>query len=189
MVHEFTSRGILVFAWPYVTPRDISGSIAAATRAAQTPGTSGVILDVEIEFEGSYASQAQQLCQGIRSQTPGVFLGYTSFGWVGYHGTFPYSTFDRYCGDAFMPQVYWSDRGIGWSAGYTQAADMIRSAGLHAPVWMVESNDNTPSGSAPSTTDLNAFYDRAGAFTSMWEWPAASDTTKTAQLSQLHWAN
>jgi len=75
-----------------VTPSDIAGAIDAAVQAAQVPGTAGVILDVEAEFEGSHAAAAQQLCEGIRSRVPGVFLGYTSFGWVGYHGTFPFET-------------------------------------------------------------------------------------------------
>src|SRR2546423_13797230 len=36
---EFTSRGIHVFAWPYVTPNDITGTIAAIAKAAAVPGT------------------------------------------------------------------------------------------------------------------------------------------------------
>ena len=188
-VREFTSRGLQVFAWPYVTPRAIAASVTAIAQAARVPGTSGVILDVEIEFEGSYASQAQTLCQGIRSAVPGVFLGYTSFGWVGYHGTLPFATFDRYCGDVFMPQVYWSDRGVAWRAGYDQALSMIHSAGLHAPVWTIESNDDIYHGGAPTTADLNAYFDTAGPFTSLWEWPASGLAAKVTQLSSLHWAN
>src|SRR5262249_32705154 len=93
-VAEFTSRGIHVFAWPYVTPSNIPGSIDAIAQAAQVPGTDGLVLDVEIEFEGNFTAQAKQLCQGIRSAVPGVWLGYTSFGWVGYHDTLPFPTFD-----------------------------------------------------------------------------------------------
>jgi hypothetical protein len=186
---EFTSRGIKVFAWPYVTPNNITGSIDAVARAAAVPGTSGVVLDVEIEFEGNYATQARTLCQGIRAKVPGVWLGYTSFGWVGYHGTFPYKTFDQYCGDAFFPQVYWSDRGVSWSFGLNQAKDQIAAAGLHAPVWMIQSNDNTPSGNAPSTADLNAFYSASGTFASLWEFPSSGSAAKVTQLADLRWAN
>ncbi len=186
---EFTSRGIKVFAWPYITPNNVSASIDAVARAAAVPGTSGVVLDVEIEFEGNFATQARTLCQGIRAKAPGVWLGYTSFGWVGYHASLPFKTFDQYCGDGFFPQVYWSDRGVSWSSGYNQAKQQIAAAGLNAPVWMIQSNDNTPSGAAPSTADLNAFYTASGTYASLWEFPSAGSAAKVAQLADLHWAN
>jgi hypothetical protein len=186
---EFTSRGIHVFAWPYVTPSNISGSVQAIAAAAAVPGTDGVVLDVEIEFEGSYAAEAQSLCEGIRAAVPGVWLGYTSFGWVGYHSTLPFSTFDRYCGDAFFPQVYWSDRGVTWQSGLTQALDMIQSANLQAPVWVIQSNDDTPSNVSPTTSDLNAFFAQAGIYSSLWELPSSSAAPKLTQLDSLDWPN
>jgi hypothetical protein len=186
MVKEFTSRGITVLAWPYITPKNISGAIDASVQALKVPGTSGLILDVEIEFEGNHASAAQTLCEGIRRGAPGSFVGYTSFGWVGYHSTFPYKTFDKYCGDAFLPQVYWSDRGISWSKGYQQAADQIRQTRLKAPVWMATSNDSGSKG-APSTADLSSFFLKSGLFTTLWEYPAKSAKTKHAQLAALPW--
>ena len=188
-IAEFTSRGIKVFAWPYLTPNNLPASIDAVARAAQVPGTSGIVLDVEIEFEGNFATQARSLCQGIRSRVPGVWLGYTSFGWVGYHSNFPFKTFDQYCGDAFFPQVYWSDRGVTWSYGYSQAKAQIAAAGLTAPVWMVQSNDNTPSGAAPSTADLNAFFAQSGTLSSFWEFPAAGSAGKVTQLGNVAWRN
>jgi hypothetical protein len=186
---EFTSRGLQVFAWPYITPANIAGSIDAVAQAAQVPGTAGVVLDVEVEFEGNYTAQATQLCQGIRAKVPGVWLGYTTFGWVGYHPTFPFKQFDADCGDAFFPQIYWSDRGVTWSYGYTQAMQMISAAGLKAPVWIIQSNDDTPSSTSPSTADLNSFFDQAGHFSSLWELPAAGESSKSTQLSLLHWSN
>jgi len=186
---EFTSRGIHVFAWPYVTPNDVTGSIQAIATAAAVPGTDGVVLDVEIEFEGSFAAEAKALCQGIRSAVPGVWLGYTSFGWVGYHSTLPFSTFDQYCGDGFFPQVYWSDRGVTWQYGLTQALDMITAANLQAPVWVIQSNDDTPSGVSPSTADLNAFFAQAGIYSSLWELPSSSVPAKLSQLDSLDWPN
>jgi hypothetical protein len=192
-LREFTSRGITVFGWPYMTPNDIPNSINAAVQAAQVPGSSGIILDVEVEWEGTspsqYAQSARDLCNGIRQGAPGVFLGYTSFGWIGYHSNLPFADFDATCGDAFMPQVYWSDRGVSWSYGYNQAVQMLNAAGLHAPVWMIQSNDATPSGTRPSTIDLNAFFMQAGAYTSLYEWPAAGNPTLVAQLPMLHFSN
>jgi hypothetical protein len=196
-VQEFTSRGMAVFAWAYVTPDktrlptfDLSGRIDAAVQALNVPGTSGMILDVEVEFEGNYATQAQTLCDGIRQKAPGAFLGYTSFGWVGYHSTLPFSTFDQHCGDGFFPQVYWSDRQVAWDYGYNQAVQMISQAGLTAPVWMIQSNDSGISnGMAPSTADLVSFYNMAGPYSSLWEFPTAGATSKVAQMASLPWKN
>jgi len=188
-VAEFTSRGMKVLAWAYMTPADVPGSVQAAALAARVPGTSGLVIDAEIEFEGSHDLAAQQLCDGIRAAVPGVWLGYTSFGWVGYHPTFPFGAFDKHCGDAFFPQVYWSDRGVSWSSGHTEAMQMLEAAGLKAPVWLIQSNDDTPQATSPATADLNAFFDLTPPYSSLWEFPSSTESAKLAQLAQLHWKN
>jgi hypothetical protein len=190
-VNEFTSRGMHVLAWPYVTPADVPGSIAAAVRAANVPGTDGLVLDVEVEWEGGvHDAAAKQLCEGIRAGKSGAWLAYTSFGWVGYHSGLPFKTFDTYCGDAYFPQVYWSDRGVTWSFGYQQAIDQLSAAGLKAPNWLIESNDDVNgTSSGPVTADLNAFFDKAGTRSSLWEFPEASRSEKLAQLVDLHFRN
>ncbi len=190
-VAEFTSRGMLVYAWPYMKPWGGVAAEDAAARAASVPGVSGVILDVEIEFGGGgHGVEATALCQGIRRKAPGIFLGYSSFGWVGYHTDFPYREFDKDCGDAFLPQVYWSDRQVTWEFGYYQAKQMLDAAGLQAPVWMAQSNDDGINGGPPPTVDgLNAFFDQAGPYSSLWEFPEASRIAKLNQLPLLHFGN
>ena len=193
-LHEFTSRGMRVLAWPYITPAGGAAAIDAAVAAAKVPGTDGLVLDVEVEWEqgGDHSADAKALCEGIRAKVPGVWLGYTSFGWVGYHTGFPFKAFDTYCGDSAWPQVYYSDRGVSWDgpSGLSQAISMYKAAGLTAPFWPIQSNDdvyNTTSG--PTTAELNGFFDQAGAYSSLWEFPAAGLTTKLNQLSGLHWNN
>ncbi len=188
-VAEFTSRGMKVFAWAYMTPADVPGSVQAAARAARVPGTSGLVIDAEIEFEGGHDLEAQQLCEGIRAAVPGMWLAYTSFGWVGYHPTFPFRAFDRSCGDAFFPQVYWSDRGVSWSSGHAEAMQMLEAAQLQAPVWLIQSNDDTPQGASPATADLNAFFDLTPPYSSLWEFPSSASPAKLPQLALLHWTN
>jgi hypothetical protein len=193
-VKEFTSRGMRVLAWPYITPAGGAGAIDAAVKAAQTPGTSGLVLDVEIEWEqgGDHSADAKALCEGIRAKVPGVWLGYTSFGWVGYHTGFPFTSFDTYCGDSAWPQVYYSDRGVTWdgASGLSQAISMYKSAGLKAPFWPIQSNDDVyQTTSGPTTADLNGFFAKAGPYSSLWEFPAAGLTTKLNQLSGLDWKN
>jgi hypothetical protein len=193
-VKEFTSRGMRVLAWPYITPAGGAGAIAAAVEAAQIPGTDGLVLDVEIEWEqgGDHSADAKALCQGIRAKVPGVWLGYTSFGWVGYHTGFPFKAFDTDCGDSAWPQVYYSDRGVTWDGpnGLSQAISMYSAAGLKAPFWPIQSNDDIyKTTSGPTTADLNAFFAKAGPYSSLWEFPAAGLTTKLNQLGALDWKN
>jgi hypothetical protein len=186
---EFTSRGMHVFAWPYVTPTDVPGSIDAIVKAIDVPGTDGIVLDVEGEFEGAHGPAAKALCQGIRAKRPKVWLGFTSYGWPQYHTTFPWAEFDMYCGDVWMPQVYWSDRGVSWSYGYDDAVAGTKKVGIKAPMWMIQSNDDIYKGGAPTTADLNAWFDKAGPKTSLWELPSSSAPSKLTQLPSLHWAN
>ena len=191
-VKAFTDQGMRVFAWPYITPNNIAGSIDAAVAAANVPGTDGVVLDVEVEWEqnGDHKAAAIQLCDGIRAKKPGVWLGFTSFGWVNYHPGFPWKEFDGHCGDGHFPQVYWSDRGIGWKKGYDDAVAAITALGLKAPLWIVQSNDdiyNTTDG--PSTADLNAFFGISGPRSSLWVFPQKQWPEKVTQLYDLAWPN
>ena len=191
-VAEFTSRGIAVLAWPYITPAGGTAAADAAARALTVPGVSGLVLDVEAEWESGDNSQAAtDLCTRIREKAgAGAFVGYTSFGWVGYHAPFPFHEFETGgCGSAFFPQVYWSDRGVTWTHGYDQAVQMIAAAGLTAPVWIIQSNDDGPGGGAPSTPDLVSFFDKAGPYSSLWEYPAKGLAAKVAQLGALAWGN
>lgn len=194
-VGEFTKRGIRVLAWPYITPNNIAGSIDAAVKAAQIPGTDGLVLDVEIEWEenGDHSAAAEELCKGIRKGAPDTFLGYTSWGWVGYHATkFPFTAFDTYCGDGYFAQVYFSDRGVSWDGdkGLPQALSMYEDSGLKAPLWVAISNDDVyPTMDGPTTQDLNDAFDASGARASLWEFPGKSWPEKLDQLYDLHWTN
>jgi hypothetical protein len=190
-VASFTSRGIHVFAWPYITPANVTAAAAAAVQAANVPGTDGLVLDVEVEFDetssNDYSAAAAQLCDTIRANKSGVFLGYTSFGWVSDHGDFPFAAFDQHCGDAFFPQVYWSDFETTWSNGYNVAVQGIAQAKLTAPVWMIQSNDNGANG-PPAVADLNAFFAKAGTRSSLWALTASS-SSQYAQLPALAWSS
>jgi len=192
LVASFTSRGVGVYAWTYMTPQGLNeGAAAAALKALAIPNVLGMVLDVEAEFEGAPESTAEELCNQIRGGTSSqVFLGYTSFGWVGHHPKLPYAAFDRTCGDAFFPQIYWSDRGVSEARGYAEAMQMIAEAGLGAMVWPVQSNDlDGRTGDLPGTGDLNAFFDRAGPLSSLWEFPHFDDSALLEQLAELHWGN
>ncbi|MFO0674192.1 MAG: hypothetical protein U0235_32020 [Polyangiaceae bacterium] len=193
-VKEFTSRGMRVLAWPYITPAGGTAAVDAAVQAAKVPGCDGLVLDVEVEWEegGDHSAAAQSLCQGIRTKAPGVWLAYTSFGWISQHPGFPWKTFDTYCGDAAFPQVYFSDRGVSWNGtkGLPQALSDYANAKLKAPLWPIGSNDDVYGTSqGPTTTALNGFLNAAGAYSSLYEFPDAARPEKLTQLAQLDWKN
>jgi hypothetical protein len=194
IVKEFTSRGLRVLAWPYVTPSGGAGAIDAAVQAANVPGCDGLVLDVEIEWEqnGDHTADAQALCQGIRAKAPGVWLAYTSFGWIGQHPGLPWTTFDSHCGDAYFPQVYFADRGVSWngSKGLPQALADYAAAKLKAPLWPIGSNDDVyGTNAAPTSAAINGFLAAAGDYTSLYEFPDKTRPEKLTQLSQLAWKN
>jgi hypothetical protein len=194
IVKEFTSRGMRVLAWPYITPSGGAAAVDAAAEAAKVPGCDGLVLDVELEWEKGTgrAAQAQQLCQGIRAKAPGVWLAYTSFGWVGYHDNFPFAAFDQYCGDAAFPQVYFSDRGVSWDGpkGLSEAIANYKAANLKAPMWPIGSNDDVyGTASGPTTLALNGFLAAAGPYVSLYEFPSEERPEKLTQLAQLLWPN
>lgn len=193
-VKEFTSRGLRVLAWPYITPAGGSAAVDAAVQAAKVAGCDGLVLDVEVEWEknGDHSQAAKDLCQGIRAKAPGVWLAYTSFGWMSQHPGFPWKTFDTYCGDASFPQVYFSDRGVSWNGtkGLPQTLADYKTFALKAPMWPIGSNDDVYGTSAgPTTSALNAFLAAAGPYTSLYEFPDANRPEKLTQLGQLDWKN
>ena len=184
VVSEFTSRGIEVYGWPYVTPGNNIAKAAVIAKAAKIPGVSGIILDVEVEYV-KHDVDAVELCDEIRKQAPGVFLGYTSFGWISYHLDFPFEAFDQACGDAFLPQVYWDL----WSSttpakSYALAVKDAKTLGLKAPMWAAQDNEMDP-----SATDLNAFFAVAGPRASLWRWPGSDSDPQFSKMQQLNWAN
>jgi len=192
-IREFTSRGIKVFGWPYITPEGSKAAIATAVESMKIPGVEGLILDVEVEWEkADYSVEAKDLCEGIRAGAPGKFLGYTSFGWIGYHPGVPFKTFDQYCGDGAFPQVYFADRGVTWDGpkGLSQAVEMYQAAALKAPMWPIFSNDMIYGSTArPTTEALNGALDKGGPYSSLWELPTKESPEALQQLSLLHWKN
>lgn len=186
IIAEFTSRGIWVFGWNYVRPGNIAAKADAIAAQANLPGVKGMVLDVEIEWEGTgKEDEAIELCEAIRAQTPGRMLGFSSFGWIAYHPGIPWLEFDEHCGDMHLPQTYWDAWDISRTDGYQKAIDGAQALGLTAPIWAVQDNYE----GTPTSTELNTFFSVAGPFSSLWRWPNPGDTALSEQLEQLDWVN
>ncbi len=189
-IAAFAERGIEVWLFGYFYSPDIAdadgrtwGSIDEQVKvmlaAAKAPGVAGVIVDAEEEFKDR-AAEAKELCVKLRAGLKGKKLGYTTFGWLSPNKRLPFATFDRYCGDVFLPQVYWA---FGWPGGIDGSLARLRAdlaaMKLKAPVWEVQSNEIDP-----SAASLADFFDKTSPDASIFYFfPEGSPQTK--KLSRL----
>ena len=166
-IEAFTKRGIEVWVFGYfypdkfIDPDGIAwGTLeqeAAMSLATVGDGVAGLVVDAEAEFYDRGAD-ATRLCKMLRAKIGAKKLAYTSFGWLSAQPRFPFKEFDRACGDAFLPQVYWE---AGWPGGVTGSLAKMRkdcdTLGLTAPVWPIQSNERNP-----SSDNLQKFFEDAG---------------------------
>ncbi len=172
LVQALHARGLRVCAWQFVYGSDPLGE-AAAGAAAVADGADCLIIDAETRYEGRYAA-AQSYVQALRAAVGGDYpLGLTSFPYVDYHPSFPYSVFlAPGAAQANLPQVYW--KAIGGSVDAVSARTVAHNRIYGAPI--------APLGQAydgVSPADMERFraiwagYGAGGL--SWWSWQAASD--------------
>ncbi len=119
--------GFLVGAWGYV----YSSDIVAEARAAQTvieAGADWYVFDGESSFNGAGAA-ADQLGGMVRKKNPNLTIGYAPFALPHDHPSFPYAEFSQYC-NVCLPQVYWSEFGIGAAEAVTESVHQLAGFGL-----------------------------------------------------------
>lgn len=154
-VAAFEAKGIEVWAFAYVYPDDqpdakgqrwgsLDEQIARIAEVMRSPHLSGLVVDAEGEFE-KRPDEATKLCAALRPIVGARPLAYTTFGWLAIHPDFPYEAFDRGCGDAFLPQVYWA---FGWPGGvggsFERLTRDVKKRGLAAPLWPIGSIERDP---------------------------------------------
>jgi len=176
LVRALHDRGLRVCAWQFVYGGNPLGE-AAAGAAAVADGADCLIIDAETRYEGRY-SAAQRYVTALRAAIgPDYPLGLTSFPYVDYHPTFPYSVFlAPGAAQANLPQIYW--KAIGGSVDAVSARTVAHNRIYGAPI--------APIGQAygaVATADLTRFraiwagYGAGGI--SWWSWQAASDAMFT----------
>jgi hypothetical protein len=112
LIAALHARGLRVCAWTFIygTAPYAEANVAAASVAA---GADCLVLDVEGQYEGKYAS-ADRFMTSLRSQIgPDYPVGLASFPYADYHPSLPYSVFLRPGGAQFnLPQMYWKAIGV-----------------------------------------------------------------------------
>jgi len=153
---------------------------AAATKAA---GADCLIIDAESSYEGRYSS-ARTYMKELRKRVGTKFpLGFTSFPYVDYHPSLPYSVFLGPGGaEVNMPQVYWRDIGesVTTAMKHTWRENRIYGRPIH-PIGQTYQS--------PSVSEILSFRRLAAGYKapghSWWEWSSTSSALWKALGTRL----
>jgi len=115
LVSDLKAKGLNVCGWQYTYGANPAAE-ARAGATAKDRGADCFIINAEVEYEGKYRA-ADRYMRVLRREVGDKFpLGLSSFPYVHYHPSFPYSVFlgpDRAKWN--LPQAYW--KAIGTSVG------------------------------------------------------------------------
>jgi peptidoglycan hydrolase-like protein with peptidoglycan-binding domain len=167
LVQALKAQGLRVCAWQFAYGTNPVGEAAQGIAAVQA-GADCLVVDAESDYAGKYA-QAQQYMQALRAAIgPDYPVGLTSFPYVHYHSSIPYSVFLGPGGAQFnLPQMYWKDIGTSVDAVYATTYTHNRIYGR--PVLPLGQTYQDP---APA--ELTRFRQLAAAYgapgVSWWSW-------------------
>ncbi len=171
LVGDLHARGLRVCAWQFVYGANPLAEAAAAVQNVAA-GADCLIVDAETAYEGRYAA-AQRYIEALRARIgPAYPLGLTSFPYVDYHPTFPYSVFlAPGAAQANLPQVYWKD--IGGTVDAVSAKTVAQNRVYGAPIAPLgQAYGAVPVADMQRFRAIWAGYGAAGL--SWWSWQAAS---------------
>jgi hypothetical protein len=173
LVSKAHARNLKIFGYNRCKYPSSAASEGARLNTALSYGADGAIFDAEAEYEGNYSSQVAILCSTVKNAYPNHFLALTSFAYIRWHQSLPWSTFRNYV-HANMPQCYWK------AMGYTpekvandMTDDIINYWGASRTVLPIgQAYDSTPSSEITRfNTAVNARYgDVAGLGTGISWW-------------------
>ena len=171
LVTALHSAGLRVCGWQFVYGAKPTAEARAAA-AAKAAGADCLIIDAESAYEGRYRSARTYMNELRRLVGAKYPLGFTSFPYVDYHPSLPYSVFLGPGGaEVNMPQVYWRDIGdsVAESMKHTWRENRIYGRPIH-PIGQTYQS--------PSTSEILSFRRLAVAYKapgySWWEWSTTS---------------
>jgi hypothetical protein len=170
LITALKAGGLRVCAWQYVYGTAPEAEAQAAAQAVQR-GADCFVIDAEKEYEGRYA-EAQRYMVTLRQAIGTAFpVGFTSFPYVDYHPSMPYSVFLGPGGAQFnAPQVYWKEIGGGLDAVVDHTYRYNRIYGRPI-VPLGQLYDAPPSDEVIRFRQLAAVQGSAGV--SWWDWQSA----------------
>jgi Putative peptidoglycan binding domain len=171
MVHYFHNHGLCVCAWQYVYGSH-PGAEARRGVNAVNDGADCLVIDAEAEYEGRYAA-ADRYVDKLRYRVGRNFpTGLSSFPYVDYHPSLPYSVFLGPGGARFnLPQVYW--HAIGVSVGKADRHTIRYNRVYKRPIYPL-GQTYRDAGGRPSRKQIRKFRRLAISFDfhgiSWWSW-------------------
>jgi hypothetical protein len=171
VVATLKAAGLRVCAWQYVYGSDPQGEAAVAAAAIKR-GADCFVIDAEAEYEGRYAA-AQRYITALRAAVGKDFpIALSSFPYVDYHSSFPYSVFLGPGGaQANLPQMYW--KAIGTTPDQVFARTYAMNQPYGRPILPLGQLYEGPAG-----TDVARFRALAQAYgargVSWWSWQHAT---------------
>ena len=171
IVGGLKQRGLHVCAWQFVYGKVPEQEADIGSQAVQT-GAECLVIDAESDYEGKYAA-AQTYMTRLKSEIPaGIPVGLTSFPYVDYHPSLPYSVFFSNGADYNLPQVYWKD--IGTSPDTAMQHTYVHNKIYGKPIFPLGQSYNDP-----PPTDMTRFRQLAALYgssgLSWWSWQASTD--------------
>jgi hypothetical protein len=113
LVAALKAGGLRVCAWQYVYGASPETEAQLGAQAVSL-GADCLVIDAEKEYEGRYAPAQRYIAALRQAIGPAFPVGLTSFPYVDYHPSLPYSVFLAPGGAQFdAPQVYWQEIGGG----------------------------------------------------------------------------
>jgi hypothetical protein len=171
-VATLKAAGLHVCAWQYVYGSNPRGEAAAGVRAVQN-GAECLVIDAEAEYEGRYA-QAQTYVSALRGGIGASYpLALSTFPYVDYHRSFPYSVFLGPDAAQFnLPQMYW--KAIGTSVDNVFSHTWPVNRPYARPIFPLGQLYQDPSpGEVARFRTLAGAYGASGV--SWWDWQEATD--------------
>jgi peptidoglycan hydrolase-like protein with peptidoglycan-binding domain len=183
LVATLHAAGLRVCAWQYVYGSNPIGEAEVGARAVAN-GADCLVIDAESQYEGHYAA-AQRYIEALRAKIGASYpLGLTSFPYVDYHESFPYSVFLGPGGAQFnVPQMYWKTIGI--SVPYAYVHTFEENLVYARPICPLGQTYE-----APSRQEIVRFrslavpYEACGGV-SFWDWQETSSSGWSALLAPL----
>ena len=171
VVQGLKARGLHVCAWQFVYGDHPDGEAALGAQAVAN-GAECLVADVEDQYAGKYVA-AQTYLTDLRSAIgPDFPLGLTSFPYVDYHPSVPFSVFlGPGAAQANLPQMYWKSIGVSVDTVYEHA--YAHNLLYQRPILPLgQTYDNPP------TSDIVRFRQLASAFgaagLSWWSWQSTA---------------
>ncbi len=171
LVKGLQRRGMTVCAWQFVYG---TYPVSEAKRGAEAArkGADCLVIDAESHYEGRYAA-ADKYIGALRKRVGRDYpVGFTSFPWVDYHSSLPYSVFLGRGGASFnLPQVYWKT--IGTSVDNALAHTYLWNLPYDRPILPLgQTYENPPGKDLTRFRRLSAGYGAKGV--SWWSWQETS---------------